>query len=157
MTRLLAVLLVISVGCAGTIEITGGPNNATRMNIKRDGILEQIRPLVAGDARAMRRLEEVAAREQRGKILLYSQLALTLGCIAIPAGSSDPLAPSSATYAGIGLCVTAIAVGIAAFIVLPKMGTYGEPLRVYNEGHAEAPFVAPDLKVTPPPRRLSGL
>jgi hypothetical protein len=61
--------------------------------------------------------------------------------------SGDPLEPTDATYVGIGLCGATIAVGITALIVLPGKETYGDPLRVYNESHPEAPYVAPNLGV----------
>lgn len=144
----LATLALTSAGCAGRFDVTGGPRRV-QVQIDPDHILDGIQPLVVDDASATRRVAEVRRRERIGKGLLYAEFALLAGCIAVNA-SSDPLDPGSTSYVGVGLCGATIAVGLTAVFVLPRKSTYGSPLRVYNERHPEAPYVAPKLGVTPP-------
>jgi hypothetical protein len=139
--RAIACAAALAYGCAGTIEVKGGPQ-AVSVRLKRDGLIEQLQPLVAGDPRATERLADVAARERRAKVLLYGELGMVLGCVLL-----TPSESSSTSATGLGMCIGGILLGIGVLIIAPRQKTYGAPLRVYNEGHPTTPYVAPDLGV----------
>jgi hypothetical protein len=140
-TRVLAVMAMVSYGCAGTIEVSGGPTSL-RMQVQRDHLLDQIGPLVAADPQAAQRVSDIRSRERIAKILLYSEFAMVLGCIGGNASS-----PDGYTDVGIGLCIAGIVLGIGVLIVQPKQKTYGDPLRVYNRNNPQTRYVAPELGV----------
>jgi hypothetical protein len=146
------VTVVASGGCVGTFDVAGGPSNV-RIKAKNDDALDTIRPLVAGDQRAMDEVASVAARERRGKILLYTTLAL-VGLCTLSNITYDPDAPREERdrnlYLGLAVCGAGVITSIATIIVTPKMSTYGGPLRTFNETHPQTPFIAPKLGVNPP-------
>jgi len=143
---------LVTSGCAGTFEVSGGPQ-AVHVQVRKSKLLEDLRPLVAGDPRATGRIDAIGRRETHSKILLGAEFAMLIGCIALT--SSDSLEPTTTTYTGIGFCAATIALGVATVIVTPKMSTYGQPLKLFNEDHPETPFVAPRLGVSAAPRRTT--
>ena len=95
----------------------------------------------------MREQQHVAARERRGKVLIYTGLGLTTLCLLASISSNSSSGGSSNLGLVVGLCGAAIGASIAGLVVTPKPGTYGEPLRTFNDSHRDTPFVAPKLKV----------
>jgi hypothetical protein len=140
-TRAIALIAMFAYGCAGTIEVSGGPTSL-RMQLQQNHLLDQIGPLVAADPQAAQRVADIRSRERIAKILLYSEFAMVLGCIAGNASS-----PDGYSNVGIGMCLGGIVLGIAVIIVQPKQRTYGDPLRVYNRNNPQTRYIAPALGV----------
>jgi hypothetical protein len=138
MTRSIVLALAISTGCAGSIDVRGGPN-AVSVKLSNSNVARQLGTLVAGDARAAQRAADLEGREGTAKLLLYSEFAMVGLCIG--SGYTENF------NATIGICLSGIALGIAAIIVAPGKKAYASPLRLYNKSHPEARFTSSRLDV----------